>query len=258
MKRNLLSSMKHFNHNQRMLPFYKIIMWMSVFLLFFTVENVYSQVVTLNCANSDTCLTGTEWSNRDTILDNMGSGITGKIIYRRRVCNGVEQYIVEEIEAFDNGLHLDKVNIFHYTFSTFSDLVDVKVIQNGFNNPLDIAYYNTHNNPNNTRRIVQIYKASCGIWVKCRYNIDSTTKGCCGVDSSYTIPWPHDSISLTYDYYRWQPCGSVCCKKTYETYKTTGVSGNVVIHIKSLFRNKSQPKCTDEWKYGSKPCEDGC
>ena len=256
MKTILLSSLEHYNNNQRMLPFYKIIMWMSVFLLIFTVENVYSQGDTLNCANYDTCFPATEWQNFPPIYDNMGSGITGRIVFRRRMCNGVEQFIVDTIEAFDNGLHLDKVNIFHYTFSTFSDLVDIKVLQNHY-----LKYqpymWNPHNDTN-TRRIVQIYKASCGIWVKCRYNIDTTTKGCCGVDSSYTIPWPHDTITLTYDYYRWHPCGSICCQKTYETYRENGVYGMPIVHIKSLFRRRDQQKCTEEWKYGSKPCQDGC
>jgi len=81
---------------------------------------------TLNCANYDTYFPTNAWKSYPPIVDNMGSGISGRIVYRRRFCYGVEQFIVDTIQAFDNGLHLDKVNIFHYTFSTFSDLANVK------------------------------------------------------------------------------------------------------------------------------------
>ena len=247
MKTYSSSSMKHSNHNQRMLPFYKIIMWMSVFLLFFTVEKVYSQSDTLNCATSDSCIQG--WSLPITIIGNMGSGIKGVITYRKRWCNGVDQIIVDNFHAYDNGLYLDTLNVYHYNFSAFSDLVDVYILQRRFG-----SITATFQSP---KVVAQIYKANCGIFVKCTYTVDSLTKYCDCVDGE------HPSLTTDrfapIDIYKWQSCGIVCCKKTYEIYRGLGAANLNVIKIKSISIEKSEfyPKCTLENNF-TKPCENGC
>jgi len=51
--KTLFNSTELQKNNQKMLPMFKIVILMCVFLLFFTVENVYSQD-TLRCDLSDT------------------------------------------------------------------------------------------------------------------------------------------------------------------------------------------------------------
>jgi hypothetical protein len=256
MKPYLITSMKHSNHNQRMLPFYKIIMWMSVFLLFVTVENVYSQEDTLRCMLSDTC--ETEWETSH-YTGNMGSGITGTIWYRFRDCNGVHQIMIDSTKALDNGNFLDSVNRYHFQYTTFSDLADLYLLQHRFR-----SLILTSDDPDNPTTIVQLYKASCGIWVGCTYDVDPESRVC---DMGFDPPYPvSGTVSAPLTIYKWQPCGKVCCQKTYEVYLENVDDNNVppnsitIVKIKSLSITRSSltPECTEQPKYVPKPCLDGC
>lgn len=247
MKHYFISSLERSNNNQRMHPTLKLIMWMSVFLLILAVENVYSQGDTLNCWDFQ-CTA--QWSDTNTIVGNMGSGITGVIKYRRRICNGIEHFVVDEFKAFDNGLYLDTVRVYHYNYTAFSDLVDIYLLQRVYE-PTTIT-----TSVDTPRVLVQIYKASCGVWVQCTYQIDSLFTQC---DSGYVDPFPHYTRLQSLPIYKWQSCGSVCCKKTYEVYKTLGTSNHVILKVKSITieRSPCDSTCTEQYKY-TKPCEDGC
>lgn len=253
MKNYFISSLEHSNNNQRMHPSLKLIMWMSVFLLIFTVENVYPQV-TLNCMESDSCTA--EW-DENHYTGNMGSGITGTIWYRKRNCNGIEQIMIDSTKALDNGQFLDSMNRYHYHYSAFSDLADVYLLQHLFNNG------NTPVNPNTPKTIVQLYKASCGIFVGCSYDVDPATADC---EMGFTPPLPvAGTISAPLKIYKWQPCGEVCCKKTYEVHRKQVTDNRPtpttywIVNIKSTSITRSQrtPECTEQYKY-DEPCQDGC
>jgi hypothetical protein len=236
--------------HQKIKPFYKIIMWMSVFLLTLTVEDMYSQGDTLNCASSYPCIA--PWSQPITIADNMGSGITGIIKYRKRWCNGIFQIIIDEFTALDNGLFLDTLKVYHYNYTTFSDLVDIYAIQREY---LEEALVS--GDPLFPSTVVQIYKASCGVFLQCSYDIDSCRKTC---DRGWDPPYPHDDCEITpVSIYRWHPCGTVCCRKTYQIYKDPGFANLDIIHIKniSIQQNPYTPTCTEQYKF-LKPCENGC
>lgn len=246
MKKYFISSLERSNNNQRMHPTLKLIMWMSVFLLIFTIENVYSQD-TLNCADFP-C--NTPWVGPITIAGNMGSGITGLITYKTRKCNGIEYISIDSFKAFDNGLHLDTVRIYHFNYTAFSDLVDIYVLQREFNDA---------STPDSTKPpmvVAQIYKASCGVFVQCTYNIDSVNRQC---DIGWDGPYPHYDRFQPLSIYKWQPCGFVCCRKTYQINRYQSQIGTWMIKIKSLNIERSpfDSTCTDQYRY-SKPCEDGC
>ena len=246
MKTYLITSLERSNNNLRMHPTIKLIMLMSVFLLIFTVENVYSQD-TLNCANFP-C--EENWEGPKTIAGNMGSGITGLITYRTRKCDSIEYIIVDDFHAYDNGLHLDTVRVFHFNYTAFSDLVDIYVLQREFN------ITSTPDSVNPPMIVAQVYKASCGVWVQCTYDIDSIYTKC---DSGYTPPYPHYTQYQELPIFKWQPCGFVCCKKTYEINRYLSQINLPMIKIKSLNieRSPSDSTCTEQYKY-TKPCESGC
>ena len=249
MKTNLLSSMKHSNYNQRMHPTIKLIMWMSVFLLFFTTQNVFSQGG-LDCDTSDVC--SGSWLNK-SIRKNLGSGITAIIHYRIRDCNGTSQIIVDSTLALDNGRFLDSVNRYHYKYQALNDLIDVYLLQHEYNNPSTPVF-------NGSRYVTQLYKASCGVWLKCSYIVDSTTIDC---DQGYDEPYPHNTTLDSIHIYKWHPCGYVCCKKTFEIERrltpVTIPGQQFIVNIKniSIHRANKTPACTEQHRY-DEPCEDGC
>jgi hypothetical protein len=228
-------------------------MWMSVFLLFFTFENVYSQG-SLECADSDTC--SENWTP-ENYTGNMGNGITGRIWYRFRNCNGISQIIIDSTEALDNGKFLDSLNVYHYQYSAFSDLADIYLLQHKY---ID----SVQPNPNNPKTLIQLYKASCGVWLACTYNVDPASREC---DTGYTPPYPvtTDVDEAPLSIYKWHPCGTVCCKKTYEIYRkqvyghnpTPGYYPIVFIKNISITRSQLTPECTLDSNF-AKPCEDGC
>lgn len=241
MKTYFISSLERSNNNQRMHSTIKLIMWMSEFLLIFTVENVYSQS-SIDCDSTDTCTT--EWSQPETFSGNMGSGITGVITYRFRLCNGIYQFKVDDFQALDNGLFLDTLRVYHYNYTVFSDLIDLYLIQKKF------AFLGI-----DTTYLVQTYKASCGIWLSCNYNVDTASPFC---DYGIERPYPHDGISLHLPIYKWHDCGIGCCKKTYEVYKTESSTNHTIIKVNNiLIERLALPECTEEWKF-AKPCEVGC
>ena len=233
-----------------MLPFYKIIVWMSVFLLFFTVENVYSQSDTLRCELSDSC--NAVWQEPDPISRNLGSGVTAIIWYKTRNCNGVQQMMVDSIKALDNGIYLDVINRYHYKYKAINDLVDIYMLQELYRNGW------TPSDSNTPITVAQIYKQVCGVWLHCGYIVDPNTINC---DEGFDPPFPNTSDTLRV--FKWQPCGYVCCKKTYEIYRKTQIvpfSQPVqVIQIKHVTSGRStfHPTCTEQWKY-DEPCQDGC
>jgi len=249
MKNYFFSSLERSNNNQRMHPTIKLIMWMSVFLLIFTVENVYSQADTLRCELADSC--SPEFQTQTPISRNLGSGITAIIWYKRRSCNGVYQIMVDSIKALDNGNYLDIVNRYHYKYKVINELVDIYLLQELFANVW------TPSDSSTPIKVAQVYKQVCGVWLHCGYNINPNSINCeQGFD-------PLPSTSDTLRVFRWQPCGFVCCKKTYEIYRKTQTPQYdpqvQVVQIKLLSTGRStyHPTCTEQPKY-DEPCQDGC
>lgn len=257
MKNHSISSLEHSTKQQGMHPTLKLIMWIGVFLLFFTVENVYSQVDTLDCVeDADTC--SSTWTTGN-YLGNMGSGITGHIYYRKRVCNGVEHIMIDSAIALDNGRFLDSVNRYNFKYTAFNELADVYLLQHLYRNSTSISA-----NPNLPSTIVQLYKASCGVWLSCTYNVNPASRQC---DTGYTEPYPITSELTPLSIYKFHPCGTVCCKKTYAIYRDEVPDSledpfavyHPVIIIKnlSITRSHFRPKCTLEDTF-PEPCQDGC
>lgn len=255
MKPYSISSLEHSKNQQGMYPIPKLIMWMSVFLLFFTVDKVYSQVDTLRCMYADTC--SSAWTTSH-YTGNMGSGITGTIWYRYRDCNGKQQIMIDSTEAKDNGRFLDSMNRYEHHYSAFSDLADLYLLQHRFLTLGVVSQVDTAPTP-----IVQIYKASCGVWLKCRYDVDPSSVDC---DSGFTPPYPTSgTVSAPLDIYKWHPCGTVCCEKTYQVYIEEVYDNGQppqpisIVKIKNISIRRSQrtPECTEQPKY-LEPCNDGC
>lgn len=254
MKNYCISSLEHSTKQEGMYPIFKIIMWMSVFLLIFTVDNVYSQGDSLDCSNSEPC--DTLWES-SSFLGNLGSGVTGHIFYRYRRCNGIEQIFVDSALALDNAQFLDSMNRYQYKFSAFSELVDIFLLQHRFN---DFAFIPWNGDINVTTPVVQLYKASCGVWLKCTWSVNRFFL----CDSGYEPPYPIDigpgngPLSI----YAWQPCGFVCCKKTYQLRRKKVLIPNAgeawIVEIRNISISKSSyAPCTDSLNFDY-PCQDGC
>ena len=181
-------------------PTIKIIMWMSVFLLFFSIENVYSQEDMLDCSTPDTC--SEPWEEK-SFIGNLGSGITALIYYKVRDCQH-PQFMVDSIIALDNGRFLDSLNRYQFSYSAFSDLVDIYLLQHYYETR--IPYFD---HPDSSTCVLKFYKASCGIFLKCTYRVITDFNVEC--DSGYDPPFPLNLNQGTKDLniYKWHPCGKV-------------------------------------------------
>lgn len=113
---------------------------------------------------------------------------------------------------------------------------------------------------------IQFYTARCGVWVKCSFPISNEPETC---DDCWTgnhpTPYPHGGKSYV-DIYKWQPCGTICCKKEFSICKGYSmVSTYNQYIIKDVSRGPApgatcseQGTCHD-WKTGFEiQCQDGC
>jgi len=108
-----------------------------------------------------------------------------------------------------------------------------------------------------TTNYIKFYTASCGVWLKCTYNIEPQTPNC---DMGFS-PLPNPQAT-TVDVWKYQSCGQVCCKKIYEVCKTTNpTTGGNLTKVKKITVEKAS-ECENDPNginpLYDKPCLDGC
>lgn len=143
---------------------------------------------------------------------------------------------------------MESMILYHYNVSSINELYDMLLLQ----------HIEMYSSPCRTNQMVKIYSASCGIWLSCEYQITPQVPVC---EKGYN-PLP-DPSATTVKTWKWQPCGTTCCKRTY-TYSRTfdAGSGHYLIRIQQLSKQQLGP-CTNDPAPGGddtygKPCENGC
>jgi hypothetical protein len=165
--------------------------------------------------------------------------------------------VVDSIIALDNGHFLDSVNVNQYSYTAFSDLVDIYLLQHHFQRTLPYD--------DSISCVIKLYKASCGIFLKCTYRVVSDFYPKC--DSGYDPPYP-TSLSQEpqeLNIYKFHPCGKICCMKGYDVKQKDiddrpNPYNRWIIEITRL-KTTNKGHCTEQKKFfesGDGSCGHGC
>lgn len=127
-----------------------------VVVILFSYSYSFSQ--TFQCPQADSC---TVWTSKVDSIDLYKDYALNVIKhYRVQKCNGEYRYIIDSIFALDNSNHLDTANLYHYTFSSLKNLIDITLAY-------EITKIDSNSVPFcNTDTIVsiQFYTSNCGVW----------------------------------------------------------------------------------------------
>lgn len=193
-----------------------------------------------------------------------------KVTYRYRICNGVLEIDILSIttSSTNNAGDLRTFTVEHYEFASLRSALELGVMTDHFREiGIDSLPRNVESNVDSTNcadtvSYVSFFTASCGIFVQCRYT-RTTDRNC---DRGYMPPYPeYDTNSVQRVVYtKWQPCGYMCCKRTYTICRSLSdfpeaeQSQRIPI-LKILHRTTSTfGDCSLQTKYGSKPCYTNC
>jgi hypothetical protein len=202
------------------------------------------------CAETEVggCTNG--WNHQDLSYTIPDTDCKITCSYWFRICNGVFQWQYENVSATGNCAFMQNFNYLHYSFSSVNELLDILILAD-FNNNNEIGEC-----PSNYTTAM-FYSASCGIWLSCEYDIAPQTPRC---EQGYDdVPAPGPTTVKTW---KWQACGTTCCKRTYTICKQLdAVTNTTIIKINAMTKSKIG-NCTQEPggsapKY-ARPCEDGC
>lgn len=206
------------------------------------------------------------WSNWYQRTWNLGEPLCEIVINcRYRVCYDAMGQSYEDLEytivsVTGNCTNMQSLSIYQYNLKSINELIDLLLIEDLENS----GQYQNAICPN-TKKAVKIYSASCGVWVKCTYDISNVNPVC---EQGYDMPPPHyKSPSGTYqvDVWKYQSCGTVCCQREYTVCIEKDVThGTNKIKIQNMSRSRypAGAPCTQEPNGSSpkyaKPCQDGC
>jgi len=169
------------------------------------------------------------------------------VFYHYRICNNVYQIYIDSLTKTGNCDYLND-NPSATSFQDWLNLVLIEETTNlsGINPPNDC--------PDMSLKVI-FYTATCGLWVKCEYTVDSTSRVC---DTDWQGSYPDYSAGEVRKirFWKWQSCGITCCKKTYSICKSLSTSGGYIIHINSVTKEKIG-NCTNPENF-TQPCQDGC
>lgn len=221
---------------------------------------LYAQPTLPPCA--PTTGTGcTQWTSRTfthVVTDGLGVSIT--VTVWTRVCNGVTEFIYDNATVVprDNGKFMEDFSIYHHNFSAIRELLDMHLIEWAVND-LNATIPDCPSQTN----LVKFYQANCGVWVKCSYKIDPASEQ---KDIGYEGNCPRYTLNGEdwVDVWKWQSCGTACCKKTYSVCRgTSPETGEYTIRILNVLKNR-EGACTmqgqfKDWRTNNDiPCQDGC
>jgi hypothetical protein len=187
-----------------------------------------------------------QFATYQTTTDNPDCNLS--VYYHYRICNNVYQIYIDSLIKSGNCNYLND-NSGATSFQDWLNLVLIEETTNLYGiNP-------AHDCPDSSLKVI-FYTASCGLWVKCEYTVDSTSRVC---DPDWRGEYPDFSLGgkRKIRFWKWQSCGITCCKKTYSICKTPSTTGSgYIIHINSVSKQKIG-NCTNPDNF-IQPCQDGC
>lgn len=170
------------------------------------------------------------------------------VSYHYRACNGVYQIYIDSLIKTGNCNYLVE-NGDNSAFFDWLNLVMIEEIDSLSGEPT------VANCPDSSLKVI-FYAATCGIWVKCTYLIDES-KRFCDPDWRGDYPDYSNGENRYIDFWKWQNCGNVCCKKTYSICKQlNGTGPGYELRIKSMKKERAGDCSNPEGFH--QPCQDGC
>lgn len=222
-------------------------------------DSLPRELATLPCAGliSNPCTTPWRCETQQILLQD-GIDCLVEVHYCRRECQGqVEFYIDWKQTHLIGGCEgWDTWTFFHRQNQSALEWLVLTLIHL---DTLNGGWYNTPPCPDGNF-FVNLYTAACGIWVGCEYKIDRSYDKQCdqGLDPpDLEYERPPGSGNWYIRSSRWQSCGQTCCLRRYKlcTKQYVDRVSGYEIHLIEKVR---LGQCTEQQKYGNKPCEDGC
>lgn len=207
--------------------------------------DVFAQI---DCPQSDGPCGG--WTPVATTFISLGGGCDVDVDVETRECNGVWQFRYTIVGTSGTCNLLADFDLEQYHFSALKDFLDLAIIQQAELSPFSMDIPLCSDPDTSKKKIIQMYSAACGVWVKCTYAVSSTTPISCDEGAD-----PHELPDSTLDRWEFVPCGETCCMRTYDVCQMGTSSG--VIHIGSHTTTRTG-NCTLQSQFPNNPCQDGC
>lgn len=222
--------------------FSKNIILFSIMIIIYSNNTLLSQNICppdtgTNCSPWITSTYQTNTDHPDCILS---------VIYKWRNCNNNYQVYIENYFSQGN------CTILEQNATTFQEWLNLLIIEELAN--LD-GQVDPPDCPDSSMKAM-FYSASCGLWVKCDYTIDSTTRAC-DVDWRGSYPDYNVGEEQKVSFWKWQYCGFTCCKKTYSICKTFNYTNEDNDLIIQTVNKEEIGVCTNPDNF-VQPCEGGC
>lgn len=192
------------------------------------------------------------WTPVATTFMEVTAGCYADVDLERRQCNGIWQFRYRVVSVSGSCDFLTEFELYQYKFSALKEFMDLNIIlraESGFDMDIPLC-----SDPDNSKKkIVQMYSAACGIWVKCTYPVSSTTPISCDEGAD-----PHELPDNTLDRWEFVSCGEACCMRTYDVCQSAAVGTdpgeiNITAHTTTRLGD-----CSLQSEFGNNPCMDGC
>lgn len=169
--------------------------------------------------------------------------------YKVRICNGVSEYAITEITANEGCEGWDQIVFYQYSYSGLIDYVTQGLLQFQATDADNIPMC-----PSSDPNYANVYTAGCGAWVYCEFTLPPNPTPSC---PDWQGPLPHFGMSPPkVRHYKWQSCGTACCKRVYSICKRL-IDMGYFYQIKLLTKSRIT-ECTGQVNYPNTTCEDGC
>ncbi len=176
------------------------------------------------------------------------------IHYSYRVHDGEYEIYVENVEKTGNCEFLDSIANKDGYQSAFREWVSLLLIQEA--NNLESSQFVPLCEVGTVKKM-SVYTSTCGLWVKCTFQVDPATR-VCEADWRGAYPEYGEGETKYIDYWRYVSCGQSCCKETYEICLYSLDSTGANTYVKILSRTKEQiGECSGQSEF-VKPCVSGC
>lgn len=252
---------------------------MSKIRLFFYLTVVIISLSCLNYSYSQTDCPGehdpcplTSWNTGyfQDFSAASGTGISVLGTYKYRICNGVVQ--IKDIDiTFQSTDFFNSGSNYEDQFDGLKQYVELQVLSSYLLDYLGgVDALPLCGDPMNPPKLMaSIYSADCGVWLRCSYEFDCEpfiySDGPSQTGYVCENPWNNNGKKVI-DKWHWEPCGDVCCEKTYEICKEySATAAGMILKINNVNRHKLPgSECSKEgqffkWDTSTPiPCNDGC
>lgn len=241
--------------------------YFSIIFLTFMLMSIKGLAQTECPGDNDPC--PTEMWETNTFDDFVGTGaVNFKIIgsYKHRFCNGVYQ-----IKDFDISIDYDEMtgslDHFEEALNWLREYAEMQALAAFFTTEIFGAGISVCGEGDSVL-MASIYSADCGVWLRCSYEFNCEPEihsdGPSQIGYICEAPWDRNGKKVV-DRWHWEPCGDVCCEKTYDICKDTVPVMGHILKINNVNRHKlAGSECSKEgqfFKWDTMtpiPCKDGC